>query len=224
MKLLSGLKKDTKAFILSVFTLFFVCGVVYAATTAQWLADGFFVSNAKVVAAKGSIPAGDGTRYIELVAGTNNSVLTADSTQTVGFRWGPASVRLAANYTNATAGFTNTALSVTVTTGRVYSFHCVLIYSNSTATEGAQFDFNGGAATSTNFVAGSEGGINDTVTTALTGVYSQATVTGNNITTIDGTFEPSSTGTFIVRGAEVSHTTGTLTVLRGSYLAVWDMP
>lgn len=135
------------------------------------------------------------------------------------------SVRLSGNYTNATNGFTNTALSVTVTSGRVYSFHVVLIYSNSTAGEGAQFDFNGGGATSTNFVAGTEGGINDTVTTALTGVFSQGTVTGNNVTVIDGTFEPSSTGTFIVRAAENSaHVSGTLTILRGSYMRVWDMP
>ncbi len=131
---------------------------------------------------------------------------------------------LASNYTNATSTFSNTALSCNVITGRKYNFHCVLIYANSTAGEGAQFDFNGGSATSTNFVAGSEGGINDTVTTTLAGTYSQATVTGNNITVIDGTFEPSSTSTFIVRAAEVSHTTGTLTVLRGSHMHLWDSP
>ena len=131
--------------------------------------------------------------------------------------------RLSANYTNATAAFTNTALSLTLVTGRIYSFHAVLVYSNSTAGEGAQFDFNGGAATSTNFVAGSSGAVN-TVSTALTGIFTQGTVTGNNVIAIDGTFEPSSSSTFIIRGAEVSHSTGTLTLLRGSYIMAWDMP
>jgi hypothetical protein len=119
----------------------------------------------------------------------------------------------------------DTSLSCTLQANRAYSFMLVLLYDNSTPGEGAQFDFGGGTAGVSNFIAGTEGGINDTVVTSLTGVFSQGTVTGINITVVCGTFETTTAGTFIVRAAENSvHVTGQLTVRRGSYMMAWDMP
>lgn len=139
---------------------------------------------------------------------------------------------LAGDYTNATAAFTNTALSINVITGRKYIFQVELFHIDSTAADGAQFDFNGGAATATNFRVHclhfdqTAAVLKSTQAAALATVADSvaSTGTGQNLTVCNGTFEPSSTGTFIVRAAQVAHTAGTLTVNRGSHIWVEDMP
>ena len=142
-------------------------------------------------------------------------------------------VPLTADYTNATASFTNTALSVSTVSGRKYNFNVSLFFSDSTAADGAQFDFNGGNSTSTNFrahcTAANNAGAALVLTNAATTALTTAIQTALALTTQSwlhcaGSFEPSSTGTFTMRAAQTAHTTGTLTINRGSYLWVEDIP
>lgn len=138
---------------------------------------------------------------------------------------------LNANYTNATAGFTNTALSATVISGRTYSFTCCLFFDDSTAADGAQFDFNGGSAAATNFRAHATAANATGAALVLTNANSVALATAIQVAlalttqaciTIQGTFVPSGAGTFIVRAAQTAHSAGTLTVDRGSWLNIRD--
>jgi hypothetical protein len=136
-----------------------------------------------------------------------------------------------ADYTNATASFTVTPLSTTLVSGRTYSFTFVGFFTDSTAADGAQFDFNGGTATVTNFrahcTAANNAGaalvITNAASTALaTAVQVALALTSQSLITCQGTFVPSGNGTFIVRAAQTAHSTGTLTVHRGSWLSVTD--
>ena len=133
-------------------------------------------------------------------------------------------VALNANYTNATASMTATALSVAVVTGRTYSVHARLQLADSLAADGVIVDFDGGSATATDvrlhctlfdtaLVASEQG-------TTLANDYQAATVTGDAQFECSGSFVPSSTGTFIIRASQNAHTTGTLTIYRGSWLHV----
>lgn len=144
------------------------------------------------------------------------------------FQQTPARSTLAVDYTNATTTFSNTALSVTVISGRKYTFKAVLFVSDSLAADGAKFDFNGGSAAATDFrvhcTLFDTALLLSTQATALATAFSQATVTGSGMFECYGSFEPSGAGTFIIRAAQNAHTTGTLTVFRGSNLWVEDMP
>jgi hypothetical protein len=141
---------------------------------------------------------------------------------------------LAANYTNATTTFSNTALSITVATGRKYTFRAALFVSNSIAADGGKLDFNGGTATATDFRAHAVLSSATGTTLAQANAASAALATVINATTfvgttqclweVSGTFEPSSNGTFIIRAAENATTTGTLTINRGSHIWIEDMP
>jgi hypothetical protein len=141
-------------------------------------------------------------------------------------------VALNGNYTNATASFTSTALSVTVVNARTYKFTCCLFFADSTAADGAQFDFNGGTATATNFIAqavatNNAGAIlavtNAASTTLATAIQVALALTSQTLIVIQGSFVPSAAGTFIVRAAQTAHSTGTLTVNRGSFLSMADV-
>lgn len=133
-----------------------------------------------------------------------------------------------ADATNATTTFSNTSCSVTVTSGRKYSFKLAFFVSDSTAADGAKFDFEGGSATATNFRAHCNlfdtALLLSTQVTALATDMTQATMTGSSLFQCEGTFEPSGSGTFIPRFAQNAHTTGTLTLFRGSYIWFEDMP
>jgi len=112
--------------------------------------------------------------------------------------------------------------------GRKYTFEAKLFASNSVAGEGVKIDFNGGSATSTNFIAQCEG-LDSTLTintqvSALNTACSAATFTGNGFIRVTGSFEPSGSGTFILRFAENSASSGTLTVKRGSSIRMYDSP
>lgn len=123
---------------------------------------------------------------------------------------------LTSDYTNATAAFTNTALSATLVAGKTYSFTAQLFMSNSAAADGFGVDFNGGSATATTFIAGSNTSLVTGTSTTLGGVFSNGTLTGTNLLTISGTIIVNAGGTFIVRAKESAHTAGTLSMLTGS--------
>lgn len=141
---------------------------------------------------------------------------------------------LAANFTNANATLTNTALSITVIAGRKYAFEASLFPSDGTAADGVQIDFNGGTATVTNFIAHCvlvpSTGVPTTMANATTAALatvinaSALTNTSNHLLNCRGGFEPLAAGTFIIRAAENTDGAGTLTVARGSSLWYEDMP
>jgi len=174
--------------------------------------------------------------------GTEDSGLTRLAAGVIGATLGTTSsngwirnsageIALNADYTNATATFSSTALSVTVISGRTYNFSMNLTFADSTAADGAQFDFNGGSAAATNFrvhcmstnAAGAILAQSNAAATALAtaNAVTLALTTQANLV-CNGTFVPSGNGTFIVRAAQSAHTSGTLTVHRGSWLSVKD--
>lgn len=141
---------------------------------------------------------------------------------------------LAADYTNATASFTNTNLSVTVKTGRKYVFTLVLHLADSTAADGVAIDFSAGSATSTNLRIGCTLS-NDTggavtqanaVSTAFGTVINATAMTTVNqhLYVCEGAFEPASNGSFQMRARQNTHSTGTLTIFRGSTMTFDDLP
>lgn len=160
----------------------------------------------------GTITAGTG---ISVTNGAG-SITIADTNPTV------LKSVLASDFTNATTTLNNTALSVT-TIGKSYAFDAELYVSDSVAADGVKLDFGGGACTFTNFVAGGNSVLVTAVTTSSTGTFSNATVTGSNLISIHGSIEVNSGGTFIIRAAQVAHTAGTLTVMRGSSLILTQL-
>lgn len=134
----------------------------------------------------------------------------------------------AADLTNDTTTMAAVGLSVTVKSGRRYGFKLILFLSDSVAADGAKIDFAGGTATETNFraqVTAFDSALAlSTQLDDLTDVASIATLTGNGVIEVHGSFEPGSDGTFVPRFAQAAHTAGTLTRYRGSYLLMWDMP
>lgn len=169
------------------------------------------------------------TKAYRVAAGVVGISASGDTTlaRTGWLQWAGESL-LAADGTNATATMANTGLSVTVTTGRKYGFKCLLYVNDSVAAEGAKIDFDGGTATATNFRAHAtlfDSALNlSAQVSALATDIASATVTGDAMIEVHGTFEPSATGTFIPRYAQNTHAAGTLTIYRGSHLLVWDMP
>lgn len=137
---------------------------------------------------------------------------------------------LTANHTNATITPTNiTDLTTSVTSGRKYTFQFVAKVDNSTDADGLRFDFEGGTAAATDFWANCEVSANNVVSstfsvTALATDMTAATLTGVGTFRCNGSFEPSSTGTFIPRAGVNTAVSGTLTTFRGSHLLTKDMP
>ena len=129
--------------------------------------------------------------------------------------------------TNATTTMANiTALSITLAAIK-YSFELVLFVNESVAAEGFKIDFDGGAAIMTNFRV--HGLFYDTAllksvqTSALATDMDQASFIGDGVIIVKGSMEVSGAGTFIPRFAQSSHTSGTATVYRGSYLTMMSM-
>lgn len=152
-----------------------------------------------------------------ITAGTGVSITNGAGTITIATTGAnPNSTFLTTDYTNATATFSNTALSMTLTAAKTYSFACQIFASNSTAADGVKIDLAGGAATATTFIAGSNTTLITGTTSTLAGTFSNATLTGTNLISINGTIIVNAGGTFILRGAEVAHTLGTVTFLTGS--------
>lgn len=164
-----------------------------------------------------------------VVGPTSGSALTAPGwlQQTAG------ELALAGDYTNATATFSSTALSATLISGRTYNFTVNLLLSDSVAADGFKLDFNGGAATVTNFrvncratndTTGATVAFTAATAAALATVMNVATLasTGTHMVTCNGTIVPSSSATFILRAAQNAHTTGTLTITKGSWISIRD--
>jgi len=160
----------------------------------------------------------------------NNAVMVfrlADDSADGWFTYAGGNCFLQADQTNATTTFANiNNCTINVTSGRRYSFRAVFYLSDSTAADGAKLDSNGGAATVTNFrmqCTAFDTALNfSTQQTTLTGVFAATTFTGAGMFECYGTFEPSSSSTFIPRFAQNAHTTGTLTLARGSHMQWLD--
>lgn len=141
---------------------------------------------------------------------------------------------LAGNYTNATAGFTSTNLTRTLISGRTYNFDAYLYITESTAVDGWQINFNANALGITNFVvncsSSAETGIavvlgNATSAALATVINATSTVTtGGQEIECHGSIVPSAGGVFGIQAAQNTHSTGTLTVKRGSSLILRDSP
>lgn len=122
-----------------------------------------------------------------------------------------------------------TGLTATLIAGRTYSGRLVVMCSAATAADGFRFDFDGGAATATDFRA--MGTIADTasvrplaMTSALATDLVDTTTTGDAIATIDFTITCNVAGTFIPRFAKEADAAGaTNTVYRGSYMLITDI-
>lgn len=140
----------------------------------------------------------------------------------------PLSASLANNTTNASTTLTSTDLVVTVTSGVTYEFTLTLFLSNSTPSDGAKIDFNGGSATVSNFRAHAtifdSALLLSTQVTALNTAITVATITGASMIEVHGTLTASSTATFVPLFAKASHTGGTLTLFKGSNLILRRMP
>lgn len=207
----------------SSISLFAAAGVALPAQTPKAILTlntaGVVTSN---LLTNGQIPIGaTGSNPVmaAITAGTGISVTNGAGSITIANDGtAPLSSVLASDFTNATATFANTTLSVPVAASGTYAFTLQAFISDSVAAEGGKIDFAGGSATFTNFIAGSNSVLVTTVTNANTGTFSNATITGTNLITISGTTTINAGGTFIVRAAQVAHVTGTLTLARGSRL------
>jgi hypothetical protein len=153
-------------------------------------------------------------------------------TATEGFLKIPAGERaLSADVTNATTTMGNlTGLTINLRAGRTYSFRAVLFAVDSVAGEGLKFDLDGGTATATDLEAfatlvstAGTAFVAALTLTALATDFAMATVTGVSKVEIEGVITVNAGGTFIPRFAQNSHSSGTATVNRGSYIVVKDI-
>jgi hypothetical protein len=166
------------------------------------------------------------------VSGTNVATVT-NATSGVGWLQNSAGrARLTADVTESAGTLTNlTDLTLTLIAGRKYTGRMVVKCVNSVATEGVQFDFNGGTATMTNFWAGAgilaSGGsdvVGTNISTSLAGAINFTTFTGESVVIIEVSLVCNAGGTFIPRAAENTHAAGTATFRLGSYLFMEDSP
>lgn len=131
---------------------------------------------------------------------------------------------VASNQTNATATPASTTMSLTVSAAGHYRGKMVLFLADSQAAEGVLADFDGGAATMTDFRAHCS--ILDTAliksvqTSAIATDVAIATATGDSRIECDLGFTVDAGGTFIPRFAQNSHTSGTVTLYKNSYLTL----
>lgn len=139
--------------------------------------------------------------------------------------------RVTANVTNATTTYSNLAdLTVTLIAGRKYVGRMMIHASNDVSADGMKFDFNGGSATMTDFwaqILAYTAGLtaSNTGGSALATVLNYTAVGTGNITfVVELSFVCNAAGTFIPRFAQNAHTSGTATLLQGSYLVLEDSP
>lgn len=195
----------------------------------------FAVASAGVVSLDNSAPLNFSSAVagIHGVFGTGGLCLTNGNNSCLG-SIGALTSRLSSDPSGITSAvLANTTLSVTLTASSTYRLTAHLMYNDSTAADGVQFDFGGGAATMTDIradcVIGESGQVaQDTVTEVIalsTNVAKAALVgTGAAFAHCEGTLTVNGAGTFIVRVAQSSHSTGTLTLRRGSYIRLEYMP
>jgi hypothetical protein len=140
-----------------------------------------------------------------------------------------AAAALSGAYTNATASMTNiSGLTRTLLTGRKYTFDMYLRFADSTAADGATFDFDGGTVTATDFrvhcLTFDTTLLSSAQTTALATDIAIATTTGAAMIECHGSLTVNAAGTFIPRAQQTAHTAGTLTVQIGSTIHFHDVP
>lgn len=160
--------------------------------------------------------------------------ITAGSISSVNLLANPFRQRMSGDVTNATATFSNlTGISCNLLAGRKYTGKLIIKCNNSTAAEGIKLDFAGGTATVSEFwaataqIVGGTDVLGTSISTSLAGVINFTTITGETILETNFSFictASTGAGTFIPRTAENSHTTGTLTTEKGSFLWLEDMP
>ena len=130
-----------------------------------------------------------------------------------------------ANSTNVLAALNG--LSRDVVSGKIYNFKIVLWVAASEG-EGLQIDLHGGTAAMTWFRAmyvgydGSSQALISAVTALATAVGPETAFSG--MIQIEGSFKPSGDGTFAPRIAQTAHSTGSVTVLKGSNISVEVAP
>jgi len=158
----------------------------------------------------------------------NVGSVTNGATSAAGWLQWAGQSYLAADATNATSTLASVGILVTLISGRKYAFKLILYVSDSVAAEGVKVDFGAGSAAATNFrahVTGFDTALTlNTQVTSLTTAASAGTFTGSGMIEVHGSIEPSSSGTFGPRFAQVSHAAGTITAFRGSHILAWDMP
>ncbi len=138
----------------------------------------------------------------------------------------PGEACLASPFTKNNATLGVTLLSFTVKAGRSYRMEGILQVSNTTAAEGVQIAFDGGTATATTFFmsASAVGSVvaGTVVSTTLAGTITYTTVTGTDYVILRGFLKVNAAGTLIMRAAEATTATGTLTIGAGSWIALYD--
>lgn len=164
------------------------------------------------------------TKNVVLASGANP--FTAD--QSLGGNYltnsgGEAALAMA--FTDALGTLLATNLSVPVEAGASYRIDGYLIVSNSTAADGAQFDFNGGSATATTFDAAlsAVGSVvaGTVVSAALNTKLSFTTTTGTDRIIVHGYLKVNAGGTLILQAATNTTVSGTMTLAAGSWIALW---
>jgi hypothetical protein len=135
---------------------------------------------------------------------------------------------LAANFTDATGTLAVTNLTFPgLIAGRSYKITGCLQVSNSTSTDGSQFDFNGGTATATTFFMAFNNvgtvAAGTVTSTTLAGVLNYTSNTGTDYIFIEGYIKVNAGGSFTLRAATNTHIAGTMTLGAGSWLALTDI-
>jgi hypothetical protein len=160
--------------------------------------------------------------------GSNVFQVTTTGVNVNGSINGGLNATLAANQTTTSATLATTTLSVTLVAGNTYTFQAELFLSDSTAVDGAKIDFNGGTATATTFIAqvtAFDTALNlSSQLAALATGASASTFTGAGAFEVHGTIFVNAGGTFIPRFAQNAHTTGTLTLAKGSFIKFTQTP
>lgn len=168
---------------------------------------------------------------------TSGYVLTADSSGNgtwqapTGGGGSLINARNTSDITNSATSFSNIAdCTITLGAGKKYSGKMSIKCSNSVPAEGIKFDFNGGTATMTDFWAGlgnlANGGsaiASTGVSASLSGAMNYATITGECVFVIEFSIICNAGGTLIPRYAEDSHSTGTVTIRKGTMISIQEM-
>ncbi len=141
---------------------------------------------------------------------------------------GAGDKRVTASVTESVAALANISdLTCTLIAGRKYAFTLYLFVNQSVGADGLQFDFNGGTATATDFVAHAKITKNSLLTaaqvTALNAVVSAAFANGDYFVEVYGHLVCNAAGTFIPRFAKNTHSTGVATLRANSLLMMTDI-
>lgn len=135
-------------------------------------------------------------------------------------------ITLGADVANSTITYADiTGLSWAATSGVLYRFHALLIYTSAATTTGVKFGINGPASPTrvglrATISQGGTSAMNNHMSTYDSGTISTTSTPGDNIATIDGIIQVSAAGTVILRFAsEIA--ASAITIKAGSTLEIW---